>query len=126
MYVLRALLAKVVLLGAARDNILKIFDEANYAALSLDGGSMKYLFGDTEYALLVKYLEPNLALMVLPLRTVSAIDLIATAASSPDVNAEIARIETQVRNQLEAFSVPALMAKSNRFASKPCAHRTTI
>ncbi len=119
-YVLRALQAKVVTLGVARDNILKMLDEAkdaNYADLSLECRSIKYLFAESDYSRLAKCLEPNLALMVL--RTVSAIELITTATSASDVNTEIARIGTQVRNQLEALDLPALTAKFRLQTARP-------
>ncbi len=117
---LRTLGEKVILLGAARDNILKILDEANestYPATSLDGGRMAFVFGDTEDALLAKYFEPNLARMVI--RTVSAVDMIAAATSSPHVNAEIARICTQVRTELEAFHLPAFLEKLRLAQERP-------
>ncbi|WLI87400.1 hypothetical protein Q4S45_11640 [Massilia sp. R2A-15] len=114
--ILRTLRGKLVLLSAVRDNILAILEKGGTSgdgSLAVEGGSVKFLFGEAEYAQLARYLEPQSAITVL--RTVSAIDLLAAAGRTTEAKAEIARIETDARDQLKDFVLYALVAELRLF-----------
>lgn len=110
--ILRALRGKLAILSVVRDNILAILEKGTAdgdGCLALEGGSVKFLFGETDYARLARFLKSESALTVL--RTISAIELIAAAAGRADAKTEIARIETEARGQLRAFSLYFLIAE---------------
>jgi hypothetical protein len=76
-------------------------------AMAISGGMLKYLFSDKEYAQIARYLTPHSSMNIL--RTISAIDLVATAAKGTTSSADIDRMRPSVLDQLTTFKLDALL-----------------
>ncbi len=119
-YVFRAIKDKLGLLEHARLELLDLLqpyrEEVN-PAVGLNGGMLKYLFGEKEYAQLAKYLSADSAMAVL--RTISAIDILASAARSASATEDIKRALPYVIPQLQAFNLPSLILELKLLRDNP-------
>ena len=105
-YIFRALEGKINLLEMVRLKTLELTagNSSIYSAeIAVLAGSIKYLFGEKEYINIGKYIEPNVALMIL--RTISALDALSMAAKSKDFEIELTRVSRPITQELQRFDL---------------------